>query len=171
MFGMFLFGDSTSGGNGGGLNSIWFLIIIVALFVALMVWSSWSNKKRQKKAQEINDKMKPGDKVMSIGGIMGEIVEIREDSFVIKSGDCLIELTRQAVNSMENFAPTQTAPAPEDQPAEGEAAPADVPAASENTETTAPEESEAAAPEADAGSAEQPEAQAEPQPEDGEVGH
>ena len=171
MFGMFLFGDSTSGGNGGGLNSIWFLIIIVALFVALMVWSSWSNKKRQKKAQEINDKMKPGDKVMSIGGIMGVIVEIREDSFVIKSGDCLIELTRQAVNSMENFAPTQTAPAPEAQPAEGEAAPADVPAASENTETAAPEESEAAAPEADAGSAEQPEAQAEPQPEDGEVGH
>ncbi len=168
MFGMFLFGDSTSGGNGGGLNSIWFLIIIVALFVALMVWSSWSNKKRQKKAQEINDKMKPGDKVMSIGGIMGEIVEIREDSFVIKSGDCLIELTRQAVNSMENFAPTQTAPAPEDQPAEGEAAPTDAPAASE---TAAPEESETAAPEADAGSAEQPEVQAEPQPEDGEVGH
>ena len=168
MFGMFLFGDSTSGGNGGGLNSIWFLIIIVALFVALMVWSSWSNKKRQKKAQEINDKMKPGDKVMSIGGIMGEIVEIREDSFVIKSGDCLIELTRQAVNSMENFAPTQTAPAPEDQPAEGEAAPTDAPAASE---TAAPEESETAAPEADAGSAEQPEVQSEPQPEDGEVGH
>ncbi len=168
MFGMFLFGDSTSGGKGGGLNSIWFLIIIVALFVALMVWSSWSNKKRQKKAQEINDKMKPGDKVMSIGGIMGEIVEIREDSFVIKSGDCLIELTRQAVNSMENFAPTQTAPAPEDQPAEGEAAPTDAPAASE---TAAPEESETAAPEADAGSAEQPEVQAEPQPEDGEVGH
>ena len=162
MFGMFLFGDSTSGGNGGGIN-IWFLVVIVVLFVALMVWSSWSNKKRQKKAQEINDKMKPGDKVMSIGGIMGEIVEIREDSFVIKSGDCLIELTRQAVNSMENFAPTQTAPAPEDQPAEGEAAPTDAPAASE---TAAPEESEA-----DAGSAEQPEVQSEPQPEDGEVGH
>lgn len=161
MLGMFLFSDSTSGGNGtGGNSSIWLLLVVVVLFVGLMAWSSWSNKKRQKKAQEINDKMKPGDKVMSIGGIMGEIVEIREDSFLIKSGETLIELTRQAVNSMENFAPTQSAQPPVQNAAE-----------EQKSQSPSSEENQTDASTDEGKSETEPEVQSEPAPGEGEVGH
>lgn len=65
------------------------IIIIVVLLVAFFVWSFVSQKKKQKDFAATISAVKPGNKVKTIGGIVGEVVEVNdaEGTFVLKTGD------------------------------------------------------------------------------------
>ena len=54
-----------------------------------MIWSSISNKKKQKKAQEQATQIKIGDKVKTIGGVCGFVKEINnsENTFILEVGE------------------------------------------------------------------------------------
>ena len=61
------------------------------LIIALLMWFYFSNKKRMKQQQEYIDRrnnIKPGNKVMTIGGITGTVVEVNPDdnTFVLETG-------------------------------------------------------------------------------------
>ena len=62
-------------------------VLLVAI-IGLFVWSSYSNKKKQKQAQEVVNNLKIGDRVKTIGGICGFVAEINdaENTFVLKTG-------------------------------------------------------------------------------------
>ena len=93
-----LFETAAEGGTGTGAapeapkgNSVgtWIMLGAVALlFIGFMIWSHFSNKKKQKQAQEKVDSLKVGDRVMTIGGICGFVAEINkeENTFVLKTG-------------------------------------------------------------------------------------
>lgn len=73
-------------------KAVWtdYLMIIVLLvaIVGMFVWSSISNKKRQKKEKEMVESLKIGDRVTTIGGICGFVAQINdsENTFVLQTG-------------------------------------------------------------------------------------
>ncbi len=70
------------------LTSTIMIVLLLVAIVGLFIWSSYSNKKRQKQAQEMVDGIKIGDKVKTIGGVCGYVAEIdnSENTFVLRTG-------------------------------------------------------------------------------------
>lgn len=62
--------------------------VIALAIIGVFVWQSVSGKKKQKEAQDMLDGIRIGDKVKTIGGICGYIVEINneENTFVLETG-------------------------------------------------------------------------------------
>lgn len=75
-------------GDGFNWGSIVPIIIIIVLLVAFFVWSYISQKKKQKQFNETISAVKPGNKVKTIGGVVGEVVEVNDadETFVLKTG-------------------------------------------------------------------------------------
>nr|MBO4517370.1 preprotein translocase subunit YajC [Clostridia bacterium] len=77
------------GGSSGSSSviTIVFIVIIVAM-IGLLVWQTISGKKKQKEAQNMLNQIKIGDRVKTIGGVCGFIVEINdaENTFVLETG-------------------------------------------------------------------------------------
>ena len=51
----------------------------------IFVWSLISGKKRKKKEQEELNSLQPGDEITTIGGIIGKVVSIKEETFVLET--------------------------------------------------------------------------------------
>lgn len=58
-----------------------FLVLLVVLFYFMLIRPQ---RKRQKELQDLMGGLKKGDKVITIGGIYGQIESISEDNVVIK---------------------------------------------------------------------------------------
>ena len=78
-------------------------VLIVAIIV-MFVFSSKRRKKQEEEAKNLIDAVKPGNKVKTIGGICGIVVEVdkEENTFVLEtgseqSGKCFIKFDRQAI--------------------------------------------------------------------------
>lgn len=103
-------------GSGNKWLSTVFIILIVAAFVAMMIFNSRSQKKRQQESQKMLDAIKPGSKVKTIGGICGVVVEVNaeENTFVLEtgteaSGKSYIKFDKQAVYQTDAVADTKAA--------------------------------------------------------------
>ena len=85
------------------------IIVLLVAIVGMFVWSSISNKKRQKKEQEMVASLKIGDRVTTIGGICGFVAQINdaENTFVLETG---LEENKSYVK-FDKGAIYQTAPA------------------------------------------------------------
>ena len=60
------------------------ILMIVAL-VAMWWFTSHSQKKRDQEAQNMRDSLQVGDEVTTIGGIIGKVVSIKEETFVLET--------------------------------------------------------------------------------------
>lgn len=129
-------------------NSPWPTIIMIAVVVlvigAMYFLSNRSQKKRQEETEALLNAIKPGNKVKTIGGICGVVVEICEDdgTFVLEtgteaSGKSFIKFDKQAVYKTDAVVEKPVeAPAPAEEvkaeePAPVEEVKAEEPAASE----------------------------------------
>lgn len=66
-------------------NSMDYLpFLLLGLLLVFFLWSSKSKKKQEQKHQQMLAGLKKGDKVTSIGGIVGTIIEVRDDEVVVK---------------------------------------------------------------------------------------
>ena len=61
-----------------------FPFIMIGLLVLMFWWMSRSRKKKEAQRREMLSALTKGDKVTSIGGICGTIVEVRDDELVVK---------------------------------------------------------------------------------------
>lgn len=89
--------DGAPAANSSGPN---LMIPIFAGLAIFMVFSAMSKKKQDKARQSLLDAMKKGDRVRTIGGILGTIVEVREQEVVVKvdeSNNTKIKFTRSAI--------------------------------------------------------------------------
>lgn len=59
-------------------SSILWLVILIVLVVVMMVLPSVNQKKKIQAYQEMQNRLKAGDKVQTIGGIVGKINKIKE---------------------------------------------------------------------------------------------
>ncbi len=62
----------------------WLLFVMVGVFVLFYVWMGRGRKKEQKKRAEMLSTLKKGDKVTTIGGVTGIVMEASADEVVIK---------------------------------------------------------------------------------------
>lgn len=62
--------------------------VVVVIFVVFFVISSRKNKKRQEENEQLMNAIKPGNKVKTIGGVCGIVVEVdpEENTFVLETG-------------------------------------------------------------------------------------
>ena len=72
--------EATAPGAGGAIGQIVPLVLIVVVFYFFMIRPQMKKAKDQKKYIEA---LKKGDKILTIGGIYGKIVEVREDATII----------------------------------------------------------------------------------------
>ena len=67
-------------GDNSGIMNIVFLLVIFVIFYFFMVRPQ--NKKR-KELQNLRDNLKKGDNVVTIGGIHGKVVDVKETTVLI----------------------------------------------------------------------------------------
>ncbi len=68
---------------GSGMGATW--IIMIVMLVAMWWFTSRSQKKKDQEAQNMRDSLQVGDEVTTIGGIIGKVVSIKEDTFVLET--------------------------------------------------------------------------------------
>ena len=82
-------------------SSMSMIILIVAMFGVMYFVMIRPQKKKQQQEQEMRDSIQVGDEITTIGGIMGRVVTVKEDSIVIETGADRnkMKITRWAVST------------------------------------------------------------------------
>ena len=97
---MFHFLEATTQAAGGGSSFIIMIVLMIAVFYFMLIRPE---KKRKKEAEFLRSSLKNGDSIITIGGITGTVVDVKEDRFVIEtSADRVrIELMKWALSTNE----------------------------------------------------------------------
>ena len=75
--------DTAAGGNAGG--TITMVLMLVVMFVAFYFFGIRPQKKQEKEANDMRNNLTVGDEITTIGGIIGKIVSIKEETCVIET--------------------------------------------------------------------------------------
>ncbi len=81
LLNLILTSQPQSGGSGGGWSQLIFIGLIIVVFYFFMIRPQVKKTKEQKKFREA---LKKGDAVITIGGIHGKIVDVKETTFIIE---------------------------------------------------------------------------------------
>jgi preprotein translocase subunit YajC len=104
---MLYFLESTTGTGAETMNmggsTIIMLVVMVAIFYFMLIRPE---NKRKKEAENMRSSLKVGDKVTTIGGIMGKVVHVDGDKFVMETGadQVRIELAKWALSTNDTAA-------------------------------------------------------------------
>ena len=71
--------------NNGGLNIIWIVLVYAVLFGAMYLIFIRPNRKKQKEEQKMRENLQIGDEIVTIGGIYGRVISLKEDTIIIES--------------------------------------------------------------------------------------
>lgn len=108
---------SMVGGTGDGAaangNSLWIMILAYgAIFAGIYFLLIRPQSKKKKQEQELRNNLEIGDEITTIGGIVGRVVSIKEetDSFVIETGADRVRMQfkRWALSSVDTDKPDAT---------------------------------------------------------------
>jgi len=96
----FLTGTGMGGDMGGTLLMIGGMI---AIFYFLLIRPE---NKRKKEAEQIRNSLKVGDQITTIGGIIGTVVSVKDDKFVMETSadQVRIELAKWAISTNDTAA-------------------------------------------------------------------
>ena len=88
---------------GAGASSIIMIVAMIAVFYFLMIRPE---NKRKKEAEQMRSAVKTGDVITTIGGIIGTVVSVKDEKFVMETGadQVRIELAKWAISSNETAA-------------------------------------------------------------------
>lgn len=121
-------------------------VLIIAAFVVMMVFQSKKRKKQEKEAKDLIDAVKPGNKVKTIGGICGIVVEVdaEENTFVLETGSVTagksyVKFDRQAIWQTDAVVKPEEGEGKEEEISSEPAVPETGTPAENNTETRAEE--------------------------------
>ena len=110
----------TSTGAAGMGSSIIMLVAMLAIFYFMLIRPE---NKRKKEAEQMRASVKTGDKITTIGGIIGTVVNVKDDKIVIETSadQVRIEFAKWAIPSNETAAEAAKAQAQKDQEAKAKA--------------------------------------------------
>ena len=79
------------------------MLIMVLMFVALYFFMIRPQKKQEKETNDMRNNLKVGDEITTIGGIIGKIVSIKEETVTIETGrdGSKIRILRSAVRCVD----------------------------------------------------------------------
>ena len=70
--------------TGGGGSMIIMLVLMIAIFYFLIIRPE---TKKKKKTEEMRNSLSIGDEITTIGGMIGKIVQITEDTITFETGE------------------------------------------------------------------------------------
>ena len=95
---------SAPAGGGGMFGSFGQIIPLVLIIVVFYFFMIRPQMKKQKDAKKFVESIKKGDKIVTIGGIFGKIVEVNDNYYTIEvEGGNKLKILKSAI-SMENSA-------------------------------------------------------------------
>ena len=112
---MFLL-DTTTGAPTAGGGS-WITWVMLAAFVAFFYFFMIRpQRKKEKEEAAMRDALEVGDEITTIGGVIGEIVSIKEDTVTIETSryGTKIRFLKNAIRSVDVRAADKRAPQPEE---------------------------------------------------------
>ena len=79
------------------------MLIMVLMFVALYFFMIRPQKKQEKQVNDMRNSLQVGDEITTIGGIIGKIVSIKEETVTIETGrdGSKIRILRSAVRCVD----------------------------------------------------------------------
>jgi preprotein translocase subunit YajC len=84
---------------GGGMGSMLYIIMLVAVFWFLLIRPQQA---QAKKRAEMLTTLKTGDKVVTIGGICGKVAQITDNKIFVEVSDgIVVEFLRNAISTVE----------------------------------------------------------------------
>jgi preprotein translocase subunit YajC len=94
------------GGGGGGRSSAFgpeFLILMLGLLAVMIIMSVSGQRRERKKRKALLSSIQKHDKVQTVGGVIGSIVEIKPDFVVLKvdeSSNTRITFARSSIQQV-----------------------------------------------------------------------
>ena len=83
------------GGGGSFLTALFPFILVFVIFYFLLIMPQ---RKKQKKHQEMVEQLKPGDKVITSGGIHGTVMGVQEDKIELRiASNTKIDISKNAI--------------------------------------------------------------------------
>ena len=100
---MFLESTGANQGGGGGLMSMLPLLLIVGVMIVFMVISSRKQKKQDQEIADMRNNLAVGDEITTIGGIIGKIVSIKDETLVLETSrdGTKIRILKSAVSHVD----------------------------------------------------------------------
>ena len=79
------------------------IILIVAMIAIFYFFMYRPQKKQEKEAKEMKDNLQVGDEITTIGGIIGEVVSIKDETCVIETtrDKCKIRILKSAISKVD----------------------------------------------------------------------
>ena len=92
-----MFLSSPAGAAGGGSMIVMMVVMLVVFYFFLIR----PENKKKKEANEMRNSLKVGDNITTIGGVIGDIVHIKDDSIVIETtaDKVRVEFTKWAIST------------------------------------------------------------------------
>lgn len=89
------------------MEQFYTLGMIVVMFAIIYFLMIRPENKRKKQAEEMRNSLKKGDQITTIGGIVGKIVMVGEETIVIETSDDRVrmELTKWSVSTNNSQQP------------------------------------------------------------------
>ena len=96
----FLTATPAAGGMG---STVFMLVMMLAIMYFVMIRPE---NKRKKEAEQMRASVRKGDKITTIGGIIGTVVSVKDEKFVMETGadQVRIEMAKWAISSNETAA-------------------------------------------------------------------
>ena len=88
----------TTSATGGMGSTVLMIVLMIAIFYFLMIRPE---NKRKKEAEAMRNALKVGDNITTIGGIIGDIVSVKDDSIVLETSSdrVRVEFAKFAVST------------------------------------------------------------------------
>ena len=93
----------TANGGGDMMSTVIMLAVMLAVFYFMLIRPE---NKRKKEAENMRSAVKVGDKITTIGGIVGTVVSVKEDKIVVETSadQVRIEFAKWALSTNETAA-------------------------------------------------------------------
>ncbi|HPE68190.1 MAG TPA: preprotein translocase subunit YajC [Thermotogota bacterium] len=91
-------GAAPAAGGTGAFGLIIWVVILFAMFYFLIIMPQ---RRRDKQYKSMMSQLKMGDKIVTIGGIVGKVTALKNDQTVeIQTVDTKMEITRKAISAI-----------------------------------------------------------------------
>lgn len=89
-----------AGPAGGLMSTVIMLVMMLGIFYFMLIRPE---NKRKKEAEQMRSSVKTGDKIITIGGIIGTVVNVKDDKIVIEtsSDQVRMELAKWSISTNE----------------------------------------------------------------------
>lgn len=83
--------------GGGALQQMVMIVMIIVVFYFFMIRPQMKKAKIEK---EFKESIKKGDKVVTIGGVHGKVLEVNETTFIVEiDQNCKVKLEKSAISA------------------------------------------------------------------------